>query len=74
MESLPPTRRRFGLPVEIWIFLIAFVALQYWQGREMQAGILPPIAGQLADGRQTGLDALLREAGDKPLLLYVWSS
>lgn len=74
MESLPPTRRRFGLPVEIWIFLIAFVALQYWQGREMQAGTLPPIAGQLADGRQTGLDALLREAGGKPLLLYVWSS
>lgn len=74
MEPAPPSRRRFGLPVEIWVFLIAFVALQLWQGREMQAGSMPPIAGQLADGRPVSLDAVLHEAGGKPLLLYVWSS
>jgi len=70
----PPTRRRFGLPWEIWFFLLAFVALQFWQGREMQAGAMPPIAGQLADGRPASLESILREAGGKPLLLYVWSS
>jgi AhpC/TSA family. len=74
LEPAPPSRRRFGLPVEIWVFLIAFVALQLWQGREMQAGSMPPIAGQLADGRPVSLDAVLHEAGGKPLLLYVWSS
>ena len=74
IEPAPPSRRRFGLPVEIWIFLVAFVALQFWQGRDMQAGTMPPIAGQLADGRPTSLEAMLREAGGKPLLLYVWSA
>lgn len=74
IEPAPPSRRRFGLPIEIWIFLIAFVALQFWQGRDMQAGTMPPIAGQLADGRPTSLEAMLREAGGKPLLLYVWSA
>lgn len=74
VEPTPPSRRRFGLPVEIWVFLIAFVALQLWQGREMQAGSMPPIAGQLADGRSVSLDGALSEAGGKPLLLYVWSS
>lgn len=74
LEPAPPSRRRFGLPVEIWVFLLAFVALQFWQGREMQAGSMPPIAGQLADGRPVSLDAALHEAGGKPLLLYVWSS
>ncbi len=73
VEPAPPSRRRFGLPVEIWVFLIAFVALQL-QGREMQAGSMPPIAGQLADGRSVSLDGALSEAGGKPLLLYVWSS
>lgn len=74
IEPAPPSRRRFGLPVEIWIFLVAFVALQFWQGRDMQAGTMPPIAGQLADGRPTSIEAMLREAGGKPLLLYVWSA
>lgn len=74
MEPAPPSRRRFGLPVEIWIFLLAFVALQFWQGREMQAGIMPPIAGRLADGRPVSLEAVLDGAGGKPLLIYVWSS
>ena len=35
---------------------------------------MPPLAGQLADGGQTNLETMLREAGGKPLLLYVWSS
>jgi len=74
MEPAPPSRRRFGLPVEIWIFLLAFVALQFWQGREMQAGAMPPIEGRLADGRPVALDSMLNEAGGRPLLLYVWSS
>jgi thiol-disulfide isomerase/thioredoxin len=74
LEPAPPSRRRFGLPVEIWLFLLAFVALQLWQGRDMQAGTMPPIEGRLADGRPVSLDAVLREAGGRPLLLYVWSS
>ena len=74
MEPAPPSRRRFGLPVEIWIFLLAFVALQFWQARDMQGGAMPSIAGQLADGRPVSLETVLREAGGKPLLLYVWSS
>ncbi len=74
VEPAPPTRRRFGLPWEVWLFLLAFVALQFWQAREMQGGTMPSLAGQLADGRQTSLKAMLREAGGKPLLLYVWSS
>ena len=73
-EPAPPSRRRFVLPWEIWFFLLAFVALQFWQGREMQAGAMPPIAGQLADGRPVSLESTLRDAGGKPLLLYVWSS
>ena len=73
MEPAPPSRRRFGRPVEIWIFLLAFIALQVWQGRELQSGPMPPIAGQLADGRPMSLEAALRDAGGKPLLLYVWS-
>jgi len=72
--SAPSAKRRFGLPVEIWLFLIAFVALQFWQGREMQAGAMPPIAGRLADGRPVTLETYLQEAGGRPLLLYVWSS
>ena len=73
MEPAPPSRRRFGLPVEIWIFLLAFVALQLWQARELHSGLMPPVAGQLADGRPMSLEAALRDAGGKPLLLYVWS-
>lgn len=73
MEPAPPSPRRFGLPVEIWIFLLAFLALQFWQGREMQAGIMPPIEGRLADGRPMSLETALREAGGRPLLIYVWS-
>lgn len=74
MEPAPPSRRRFGLAVEIWLFLLAFVALQFWQGRDMQAGTLPPITGRLADGRTVSLDAILHESGGRPLLLYVWSA
>jgi thiol-disulfide isomerase/thioredoxin len=73
MEPAPPSRRRFGLPLEIWIFLLIFFALQIWQGREMQAGTMPPIAGQLADGRPMSLEAALNDAGGRPLLVYVWS-
>ena len=74
MGPAPLSRRRFGLPWEIWFFLLAFVAIQFWQSREMQGGTMPPLAGQLADGRQTSLEVVLREADGKPLLLYVWSS
>ncbi len=74
LEPAPPSRRRFGLPWEVWAFLLIFVAIQFWQSREMQGGTMPPLAGQLADGGQTSLEAMLREAGGKPLLLYVWSS
>lgn len=73
LDPARPSRRRFGLPWEIALFLAAFVALQFWQGREMQAGTLPPVAGRLADGRAVDLDALLGAAAGKPLLLYVWS-
>lgn len=73
LEPAPPSRRRFGLPWEVWLFLTALVALQFWQGREMQGGIMAPIAGHLSDGRLTNLDAVLRGAGGRPLLLYVWS-
>lgn len=74
LDPAPPSRRRFGLPVEIWIFLLAFVALQFWQSRDMQGGTMPPLAGQLADGRPVSLESVLHEAGGRPLLLYVWSS
>lgn len=74
MEPVSPSRRRFGLSWEIWLFLLAFVALQFWQAREMQAGVMPPISGQLADGRPASLENILHEAKGRPLLLYVWSS
>jgi hypothetical protein len=72
-EPAPPSRRRFVLPWEVWFFLLAFVALQFWQGREMQAGAMPPIAGQLADGRPVSLESTLREAGGSRCCC-VWSS
>ncbi|MDR2240141.1 MAG: redoxin domain-containing protein [Zoogloeaceae bacterium] len=68
------SRRRFGFPAGIWFFLAAFLALHFWQAREMHSGVMPPLEGRLADGRPVSLDAALREAGGKPLLLYVWSS
>lgn len=74
LEPTPPSRRRFGLPVGVGLFLLAFAALQLWQGRDLQTGRLPPIEGRLADGRPVSLEALLREAGGRPLLLYVWSA
>ncbi|MBX3675896.1 MAG: redoxin domain-containing protein [Rhodocyclaceae bacterium] len=74
VEPASPSRRRFGLPWKVWAFLLIFVAIQFWQSREMQGGTMPPLSGQLADGRQTSLEAMLHEAGGKPLLLYVWSS
>ncbi|MBI4990279.1 MAG: redoxin domain-containing protein [Rhodocyclales bacterium] len=74
LEPAPPRRRRFGLPWEVWIFLIAFLALQFWQSRELQGGAMPPLAGPLADGRRTSLEAVVRDAGGRPVLLYVWSS
>jgi len=73
MDPAPPSRRRFGLPAGVWFFLALFIALQFWQGREMQAGVMPPLAGQLTDGRPVSLDTALRDAGDRPLLIYVWS-
>ena len=73
VEPAPPSRRRFGLPWEIGAFLLAFVALQIWQARELHSGLMPPVAGQLADGRPMSLEAALRDAGGKPLLFYVWS-
>jgi thiol-disulfide isomerase/thioredoxin len=74
LEPVPPSRRRFGLPVEIWIFLLAFVAVQFWQGREMRAGTMPFIEGRLVDGRPVSLESALAEAKGRPLLFYVWSS
>lgn len=68
----PPLWRRRGFR-EVLFFLALFVGLQFWQARDMQAGIMPPIAGQLADGRPVSLDGVLREAGGRPLLFYVWS-
>lgn len=74
IEPVAPSRRRFRLPWEVGFFLLALVVIQFWQARDMAGGAVPPIVGRLADGRQTSLDAVLREAGGKPVLLYVWSS
>ena len=73
-EPASPARRRFGPSWEVWFFLLAFVAIQFWQWRDMQGGLMPPLAGQLGDGRQTSLADVLRVAGGRPLLLYVWST
>ncbi|HMM54044.1 MAG TPA: redoxin domain-containing protein [Candidatus Desulfobacillus sp.] len=70
----PPPGRRPSLLWRLGLFLLAFVALQFWQAREMQAGAMPPVEGRLADGSPASLAGALEGAGGKPLLLYVWSS
>ena len=73
LESAVPAKRR-RLPWGAGLFLLAFVLIQFWQSREMAGGTMPPLAGPLADGRQTSLEAVVRDAGGRPVLLYVWSS
>lgn len=67
-------RRSWTFPHGVWLFLAAFIALQFWQTRTLQNGDLPPIRGELASGGTLLLDDHLRAAGDRPLLFYVWSS
>jgi thiol-disulfide isomerase/thioredoxin len=59
---------------EAALILALFVALHFWQTREMAAGAIPPVAGRLAGGGELALYDFLREAGGKPVLLYVWST
>ena len=74
-EAAPQKRRRrLRFLFEILFLLTAFAAIHFWQTREMVGGAMPPLAGPLADGRQTSLEAVVRNAGGRPVLLYVWSS
>jgi thiol-disulfide isomerase/thioredoxin len=74
-EAAPQQRRRrLRFLFEILFLLTAFAAIHFWQTREMVGGAMPPLAGPLADGRQTSLEAVVRNAGGRPVLLYVWSS
>jgi thiol-disulfide isomerase/thioredoxin len=74
-EAAPQKRRRrLRFLFEILFLLTAFAAIHFWQTREMAGGAMPPLAGPLADGRQTSLEAVIRDAGGRPVLLYVWSS
>jgi len=58
-----------------WLaFAALFVAIQFWQSRDMAAGSMPAISGDLADGRPASLAATLREAAGAPVLVYVWSA
>lgn len=67
-----PRRRR---PWRGWLLFAAFlVALQFWQSREMIGGVMPPLAGTLADGRPGSLAATLATAPGEPALVYVWSA
>jgi thiol-disulfide isomerase/thioredoxin len=76
LSTLEPaaTAKRRRLPWEVGLFLLALIVIQLWQSREMVGGAMPPLAGPLADGRQTSLEAFVRDAGGRPVLLYVWSS
>ncbi len=73
-EVTPAARRHRKFPHGLWIFLAAFIALQFWQARTLHDGRLPPIHGELASGGMLHLDDRLRAAGERPLLLYIWSS
>lgn len=69
----PPLWRRRGFR-EVLVFLALFVGLQFWQARDMASGVMPPLAGTLADGRPGSLAATLAQARGGPALVYVWSA
>ena len=54
---------------DIVLLLLIFAAVQWWQARDLAAGLAPPLAGLLSDGREYRLSP-----ADGPVLVYFWAS
>lgn len=69
--SRKPRWRRWGL--EIGIFLLALLAIQLWQTRQVPAGPAPAFTARLADGSAISLSDWRERHPGQPVALYFWA-
>lgn len=63
--------RRWG--VEIGIFLLAFLAIQFWQTRDVPSGPAPAFVARMADGSDISLVTWRERHPGQPVALYFWA-
>lgn len=73
MLKLPVLHRWQRWTLEGLAFLAIIIGVQFWQTRDVPVAA-PPLEGRLADGRAASLAEFLRQAGGRPVLVYVWSA
>ncbi|WP_303786051.1 redoxin domain-containing protein [Azovibrio restrictus] len=59
--------------VEIALFLLALLAIQFWQTRLVPEGPAPAFTARLVDGSTITLDAWLGRHPGQPVALYFWA-
>lgn len=69
-EKARPARRRWlRWARDILLLLIVFAAVQWWQSRDLVAGVAPPLVGHLVEGAPFQLDA-----AQGPFLVHFWAT
>lgn len=63
--------RRWGL--ELGIFLLALLAIQLWQTRQVPEGEAPGFSAQLVDGNSVSLAEWRSRHPGRPVALYFWA-
>lgn len=66
-----PRWRRWA--VEIGVFLLVLLAIQWWQARDVPTGPAPAFEAQLADGGRTSLAAWRGAHPGGPTAIYFWA-
>ena len=59
--------------VEISLFLLALLAIQLWQTRQVPEGLAPAFTARLADGSAISLEAWRQRHPGRPVALYFWA-
>ena len=69
-DSRQPRRRLWLRRLrDVLLLLLVFVAIQWWQSRNLVAGPAPPLVGHLVDGSPYQLDPV-----DGPVLVHFWAT
>ncbi|MCB1818568.1 MAG: redoxin domain-containing protein, partial [Gammaproteobacteria bacterium] len=68
-KARPAHRRWLRRARDILFLLIVFAAIQWWQSRDLVAGVAPPLVGHLVEGAPFQLDA-----AQGPFLVHFWAT
>jgi len=69
----PKRRRWLRWGVEIGLFMLFLLALQWWQARDVPRGPTPSFSATMADGRSGGLDEWRAAHPGETFGLYFWA-